>query len=439
MPYSAGQASQGGRLGPEVDYVTKNGKVSFTNIEVPKGFNIVSEEEGYGTLYDPYDRVIMQGDVRDIGKRIKNQYPVGTPTIKGATTLDLYSNANRFTLKQLGDILQNLDPEGDWNTMVSDVDNQKSPEAADELEIRLLAEAREALQGRVDQMLRADKGDEELGFDIQKDGLGAKEPAQTSIGQLSQRSKSTAITLSSADIVPSSAEDVERSNVELNKQQIRGRLLNEQQSAELQSEIEANYGDATTIFDKDKQDIRQNIYNYDNPYAEKNINGVNVRIAQGFIRTNEEGKREKTYLLYADGKIFGEFYSAKDAMAVVKYIEDNLIKGLGTKEDSIKQKVLSESNITDLDLSRWMKENNVTSFSENPESIKKFEKDFGVKLSEDTIAQMSEKKAELPKRFSALIKDVIDNIGNAYDSGMSIDASIKQGLTSQPWYDSLSD
>jgi hypothetical protein len=86
-----------------------------------------------------------------------------------------------------------------------------------------------------------------------------------------------------------------------------------------------------------------------------------------------------------------------------------------------------------------MKENNVTSFSENPESIKKFEKDFGVKLSEDTIGQMSEKKAELPKRFSSLIKDVIDNIGNAYDSGMSIDASIKQGLTSQPWYDTLSD
>ena len=294
------QFSQGGRIGPEVDYVTKNGKVSFTNIEVPKGFNIVSEQEGYGTLYDPYDRVIMQGDVRDIGKRIKSQYPVGTPSIKDATTLDLYSNVNRFTLKQLGDILQNLDPEGDWNTMVSDVDNQKSPEAADELEIRLLAEAREALQGRVDGMLRADKGDEELGFDVQKDGLGAKEPAKTSIGQLSQR-------------------------------------------------------------------------------------------------------------------------------------------GTETKEDSIKQKVLSESNITDLDLSRWMKENNVTSFSENPESIKKFEKDFGVKLSEDTIGQMSEKKAELPKRFSSLIKDVIDNIGNAYDSGMSIDASIKQGLTSQPWYDTLSD
>lgn len=168
-----------------VDYFTKNGKVSFTNIDVPKGFNIVSEQEGWGRLYDQFDRLIMQGDIRDIGKRIKAQYPVGTPKIKDATTLDLYSNIDKFTLKQLGDILQQLDPEGEWSTMAEDVDSQPSQGAADKLETSLLADARKSLSGIVDDMLKADKADEYIGFDIEKDGLGSSEKPKTKLGQLS--------------------------------------------------------------------------------------------------------------------------------------------------------------------------------------------------------------------------------------------------------------
>jgi hypothetical protein len=125
-----------------------------------------------------------------------------------------------------------------------------------------------------------------------------------------------------------SSEDVKNSNIELKKQNIRGRLLNNQQAAELQAEIESNYTTATNVFDRSKDDIRQKMFSYDEPYVEANINGVNVRIADGLIRTDKNGKREKTYLIYADGKVAGEFYSKNDAIAVVKYIEDNLIKGL---------------------------------------------------------------------------------------------------------------
>lgn len=105
---------------------------------------------------------------------------------------------------------------------------------------------------------------------------------------------------------------------------IEGRFLDKKQSEELQREIEANYYNSdeyniTQLFKKD--DIRKNVYNYDNPIAEKDVNGVNLRIAEGLIRDNR-----KTYLLYADGKIIGEFYSVKDIKRIVQYIEDNLIK-----------------------------------------------------------------------------------------------------------------
>ena len=113
--------------------------------------------------------------------------------------------------------------------------------------------------------------------------------------------------------------------------------------------------------------------------------------------------------------------------------------GRVSNEGPLKEGLTADAGITDLDMSRWMKQNNVTSFSDNPEAVEKFKKDFNVTLSEQTLGQMSEKKAELPKPFKSLMKDVIDSIGNAYDGGMNIDTAIKQNLTSQPWYDSLSD
>jgi hypothetical protein len=118
---------------------------------------------------------------------------------------------------------------------------------------------------------------------------------------------------------------------------IEGGFLNSKQAKELQKEIESHYtdGDTTKLFGQDNFDIRQSIYNYDYPYATKNINGVDLRIATGLLEGEPySGKRRPTYLLYADGKIVGKFYKIDDIKKVVKYIEDNLVKSIshGTKE-----------------------------------------------------------------------------------------------------------
>ena len=106
---------------------------------------------------------------------------------------------------------------------------------------------------------------------------------------------------------------------------IEGRFLNKKQADELQKEIEANYIDDDMMqhFNREKQDIRMNMSNYYHPIAEKDVNGVNLRIAEGLIKNNR-----KTYLLYADGKIIGEFYSVSDIKMIVKYIEDNSLKSI---------------------------------------------------------------------------------------------------------------
>lgn len=106
---------------------------------------------------------------------------------------------------------------------------------------------------------------------------------------------------------------------------IEGRFLNKKQAEELQKEIESNYivDDIMQHFRHEKDDIRMKLFNYDHPIAEKDINGVNLRIAEGLIRN-----KRKSYLLYADGKIIGEFYSVSDIKLIIKYIEDNLIKNI---------------------------------------------------------------------------------------------------------------
>lgn len=107
---------------------------------------------------------------------------------------------------------------------------------------------------------------------------------------------------------------------------IEGGILNKKQAEELQKDIESNYN-IIPKFGQDSNDIRASLYNYDNPYAEKDINGVNLRIAQGLIEGEPySGNRRKTWLLYADGKIVGKFYKVDDIKIVIKYIEDNLVK-----------------------------------------------------------------------------------------------------------------
>lgn len=98
-----------------------------------------------------------------------------------------------------------------------------------------------------------------------------------------------------------------------------GGFLTKREAKILQKEIESNYSNDILA----KNDIRNLVHNYDNPVAEKDINGINLRIVTGLIR---DGKR--TYLLYADKQIIGEFYSISDIKAIIKHIENNLIKSI---------------------------------------------------------------------------------------------------------------
>ena len=130
------------------------------------------------------------------------------------------------------------------------------------------------------------------------------------------------------------------------KSKIEGSFLTKKQASNLQKEIEANY-DTGVKFGQESNDIRQFLYNYDNPYAEKTINGVNLRIAEGLTEgIAYSGNRRRTWLLYADGEIVGKFYSPKDIMQVVKFIEDNLIKQLPTISQDIQPSAIQRGQMT---------------------------------------------------------------------------------------------
>lgn len=116
---------------------------------------------------------------------------------------------------------------------------------------------------------------------------------------------------------------------------IEGGFLTKKQSGDLQKEIEANYDDKVSTTTKsgiikwgqDSNDIRTFIYNYDNPLIEKDLNGVNLRVASGLTEGKPySGNRRKTYLLYADGNIIGKFYNIEDLKKVVKYVYNELNK-----------------------------------------------------------------------------------------------------------------
>jgi len=127
-------------------------------------------------------------------------------------------------------------------------------------------------------------------------------------------------------------ERIRDTGIEVNNK-IEGGFLNKKEANELQKQIESNY-DTTPKFGQDSNDIRKSLYNYDNPYAEKDINGVNLRIVQGLIEGEPySGNRRNTWLLYADGKIVGKFYKVEDIKTVIKYIEDNLIKTISNNNN----------------------------------------------------------------------------------------------------------
>ena len=141
------------------------------------------------------------------------------------------------------------------------------------------------------------------------------------------------------------AEVFKDTNVEIKNNKIEGKLFNEQEAKDYQDLIESNYSDVVQ-FGQKNQDIRTNVFNYDAPIAEKNVNGVNLRITEGLIETDPKtGNKRKTYLLYADGKISGKFYSVSDIKKVVKFIENNLVKNIKETQPQtiIKEQVSSKT------------------------------------------------------------------------------------------------
>jgi 8-oxo-dGTP pyrophosphatase MutT (NUDIX family) len=99
---------------------------------------------------------------------------------------------------------------------------------------------------------------------------------------------------------------------------------------DLEKEIESNYSETGVHkFGKENKDIKQNVFNYEEPLTQVNINGVNLIITQGLLRDDK-----MTYLLYADGKLIGEFNSVKDIKTLIKYIEERLVKNTLNEENS---------------------------------------------------------------------------------------------------------
>jgi hypothetical protein len=131
------------------------------------------------------------------------------------------------------------------------------------------------------------------------------------------------------------AEIIKLDNGVIKQNKIRGKLLNESQSKDLQAEIESKYDKPDRVyFGYESDDIRKAMFTYYDPMLTRTINGIDIRVAYGLLRKNENGKNERTYLIYADGKVAGEFYSLNDIKKVLDFVESNLVKSLNKEQIS---------------------------------------------------------------------------------------------------------
>jgi len=112
--------------------------------------------------------------------------------------------------------------------------------------------------------------------------------------------------------------------------ELEGKLLTVSESKELLKEIENNYKKTgEDAINKNFDDIRQKLYNYENPHAEKQINGIQIKITDGLIRN-----KRKTYLLYANRKIIGEFFSPPNKIVkLIDSMDPNTFKNLSLKKE----------------------------------------------------------------------------------------------------------
>ncbi len=100
-------------------------------------------------------------------------------------------------------------------------------------------------------------------------------------------------------------------------------FLTAEQAESLQNEIESKYiCIGNFVFGQKNNDIRQRLFNFDNPYIYFKFKDFELRVIDGLIEGEPcSGSRLKTYLLYADNQILGKFYKIADVKLVVRKID----------------------------------------------------------------------------------------------------------------------
>jgi hypothetical protein len=114
-------------------------------------------------------------------------------------------------------------------------------------------------------------------------------------------------------------------------------FLTSEQAQSLQNEIENNYiGIGDFVFGQRNNDIRQRLFNFDNPYLYIKFKEFSIRVTDGLVEGEPySGNRRKTHLIYADSQIIAKFYTLADARLAVREI-DLFINKNNVKSDNLK-------------------------------------------------------------------------------------------------------
>ena len=100
-------------------------------------------------------------------------------------------------------------------------------------------------------------------------------------------------------------------------------ILTSEQAHNLQREIESNYIKLENfVFGQKNNDIRQCLFNFDNPYIFIKLEKIELRVIDGLVEGEPfSGNRKKTHLLYADNQIIGKFYQIADVKFILRKID----------------------------------------------------------------------------------------------------------------------
>ena len=97
-------------------------------------------------------------------------------------------------------------------------------------------------------------------------------------------------------------------------------MLSHSAANKLVKEIITNYND-TPKFGMSNNDIRQSLYNYNNPMYQKNLRGIDLRITTGLIEyVPHSEKKKQTYLLYANGLVVGKATTVIEIKEIIKLL-----------------------------------------------------------------------------------------------------------------------